>query len=148
MNQFCYPARQVYPEDSDSLFKSHLDATERHHVYLLLDLSQDTDDRLSFRNCTFQSKEPPTRYAEIKRKRIKSNYHALHVLKSAKPRLSKAVISNCDKELVNCEQSRARRRPKNLMEFVRKAVNESNLHGVLYEYRKRCCLFVGQRGRF
>jgi len=34
-------------------------------------------------------------------KRVKSNYHALHVLKTADPKLCKAIISNCNKELVN-----------------------------------------------
>ena len=35
-------------------------------------------------------------------KRVKSNYHALHVLKTAEPKLRKALITNCNKELVNC----------------------------------------------
>jgi len=38
-------------------------------------------------------------------KRVKSNYHALHVLKTAEPKVPRAVILNCKKELVNsiCE---------------------------------------------
>jgi hypothetical protein len=35
-------------------------------------------------------------------KRVRSNYHALQVLKTAHPKLRKAIIANCDKELVNC----------------------------------------------
>jgi len=35
-------------------------------------------------------------------KRVRCNYHALHVLKTAEPRLHKALITNCKKELVNC----------------------------------------------
>jgi len=35
-------------------------------------------------------------------KRVKSNYHALHVLKRVEPRLRKALISNSNKEQVNC----------------------------------------------
>ena len=35
-------------------------------------------------------------------KRVKSNYHDLQVLKTAEPRLRKALITNCNKELVNC----------------------------------------------
>jgi hypothetical protein len=35
-------------------------------------------------------------------KRVRSNYHALQVLKMAHPKLRKAIIANCDKELVNC----------------------------------------------
>jgi len=34
--------------------------------------------------------------------RIKSNYHALNVLKSAQPKLRKAVISNCNREHLIC----------------------------------------------
>jgi hypothetical protein len=35
-------------------------------------------------------------------KRLSSNYHTLHVLKTAEPRLRKALISNSNKEFVNC----------------------------------------------
>jgi hypothetical protein len=35
-------------------------------------------------------------------KRIKKNYHALNVLKSAQPKLRNAKISNCNRELFNC----------------------------------------------
>jgi len=35
-------------------------------------------------------------------KRVKLNYRALHVLMRAEPRLHKALITNCNKELVNC----------------------------------------------
>jgi len=46
MSPFQYLARQVHPEDSDSLYKSCLEATEQAHGYLILDFAQDTDDRL------------------------------------------------------------------------------------------------------
>ena len=52
-NQFMLLARQVYPENSNSLYKAYLDATRKPHVYLLLDPSQDTDDRLRFRTNIF-----------------------------------------------------------------------------------------------
>ena len=39
-NQFMFLARQVNPENSDSLYKAYLEATYRPHGYLLLDLSQ------------------------------------------------------------------------------------------------------------
>jgi hypothetical protein len=32
--------------------------------------------------------------------RVKSNYHALHVLRKARQKLRKAIFSHCDKELV------------------------------------------------
>ena len=35
-------------------------------------------------------------------KRVKTNYHTLQVLKTADPKLRKAIISKCNKELVNC----------------------------------------------
>ena len=34
--------------------------------------------------------------------RMKENYHTIHILKHARPKLRKAIISNCDLELVNC----------------------------------------------
>jgi len=34
-------------------------------------------------------------------KRIKYNFHKLHTVKDAQPKLRKATISNCDKDLVN-----------------------------------------------
>jgi hypothetical protein len=54
-NQFAYLARQVYPEGSSGLYKSYLDATQMPHGYLLLDLAQDTDDRLRFQTHIFPS---------------------------------------------------------------------------------------------
>ena len=35
-------------------------------------------------------------------KGVKSNYHTLHVLKTAETKLRKAIISNFNKEMVNC----------------------------------------------
>ena len=54
-NQFAYLARQVYPEDSNGLYKRYLEATRRPRGYLLLDFAQDIDDRLRFRTNTFPS---------------------------------------------------------------------------------------------
>ena len=34
-------------------------------------------------------------------KRIRSNYHSLHVLKDARPNLRRAILANNDKELIN-----------------------------------------------
>jgi len=85
-------ARQVYPVNSNSLYKAYLDATRRPHGYLLLDLSQERDDRLRFRTDIF-----PTEQTIV----YSSYYHTLHVLKTAHPKLRKAIITNCNKELVN-----------------------------------------------
>jgi len=35
-------------------------------------------------------------------KRIKANYHTLHVLRSAQTKLCKSIISFCYRDLVNC----------------------------------------------
>jgi len=56
-NQFMFLARQVYPENSASLYKAYLDATQRPHGYLLLDLSQDNDDRLRFRTDIYPTEQ-------------------------------------------------------------------------------------------
>jgi hypothetical protein len=56
--QFSHLARQVYPENSKSLYDSYLDATEKAHGYLLLDLMQDTDDRLRYRTHIFPDERP------------------------------------------------------------------------------------------
>ena len=62
--QFLHFARQVYPEGCDGKFRAFLDATERPHECMLLNISQDTDDRLSFRTCIFPSEKPSVMYAD------------------------------------------------------------------------------------
>ena len=57
-NQFSFLARQVYPENSDSLYRAYLDATSRPHGYLILDFSQDTNDRIRFRTNVFPDELP------------------------------------------------------------------------------------------
>jgi len=44
-SQFQYLAKQEHRDDSDSLYKAYLEATERAHGSLILDFAQDTDDR-------------------------------------------------------------------------------------------------------
>ena len=56
--QFSYLANQVLPEDSSGLFKAYLDATKRPHGYLLLDLTQDSEDRYRFRTNVFPREHP------------------------------------------------------------------------------------------
>jgi len=48
-----YLSNKVYPEGSLALYNAYLDATQRHHAYLILDLTQDTDDGLLFRTNIF-----------------------------------------------------------------------------------------------
>ena len=52
----------MHPEDSDSLYKSYLEATERPHGYFILDFAQDTDDRLRYRTNVFPDEHPPIIY--------------------------------------------------------------------------------------
>ena len=56
--QFSHLANQVLPEDSTGLFKAYLDATKRTHGYLLLDLTQDSEDRHRFRTNVFPHENP------------------------------------------------------------------------------------------
>jgi len=58
-NQFMFLARQVFPENSISLCKAYLNATQRTYGYIILDLSQDTNDRLQFRTNIFPTDPPP-----------------------------------------------------------------------------------------
>jgi len=51
--------RQVYPENSTILYKVYLDASRQPYGYLILDLSQDTNDRLRFRKNIFATDSPP-----------------------------------------------------------------------------------------
>ena len=44
--QFMYLDSQVYPEDSVGLYNAYLDATKKPYGYLLLDLTQNTNDGL------------------------------------------------------------------------------------------------------
>ena len=64
-NQFYHLARQVYPEDTDGLFLAYMNATEGYHLYLMLDLSLDTDDSPRARNCIFSDEAPPLIYVDI-----------------------------------------------------------------------------------
>ena len=105
-NQFMHFAHQVYPEHSSSLYKAYLDATKRPHGYLILYLSQDTNDLLRFRTNVFSDKGTAIIYAPAgEDELVRSNFHALHVLKTATPKLRKSIISNCERELVHniCE---------------------------------------------
>jgi len=65
-NQFMFLARQVYPENSISLYNAYLNATERPYGYFILDLSQDTNNHLRFRTNIFPSDPKPlTIYSAI-----------------------------------------------------------------------------------
>ena len=56
---FMYLASQVYPEDSVDLYNAYLDATKEPHGYLVLDLTQNTNDGLRFRSHIFSDEVHP-----------------------------------------------------------------------------------------
>jgi hypothetical protein len=58
-------AREIYAENSASLYEAYLDATRLPHGYLVLDLALDTDDLLSFRTKIFPEKYSPVLYAPV-----------------------------------------------------------------------------------
>ena len=57
--------RQVHPKGPNQLYKSYLKAYKRPHGYLVLDLAQDTVDRLRFRTHIFPDEYPPTLYVDV-----------------------------------------------------------------------------------
>ena len=57
-NLFMFLAGQMYLENSTSLYKSYLDASQRTYGYLILDLSQDTNDSLRLRKNIFPTDLP------------------------------------------------------------------------------------------
>jgi len=59
-------AREMYPENSTSLYYAYMDATQRRYRNLILDLSQDKNDRLRFRTNIFVTDPPsPIIYAPM-----------------------------------------------------------------------------------
>jgi len=75
--QFMYLANKMYPEDSIGLYNAYLDATQEPHGYLLLDLTQDTNDGLRFRTNIFPTDiHPLAVYSDIGDKacKIKLSY--------------------------------------------------------------------------
>jgi len=55
----------VYPDDTIGLYNAYLDATQRPHGYLIMDLTQDTNDGLRFRTNIFPKVYPPLVYSDI-----------------------------------------------------------------------------------
>jgi hypothetical protein len=55
----------VYPLNSGCLYEAYLDAKAKPHLYLVLDLSQDTGDLLQFRTNIFPKQLLPVIYATV-----------------------------------------------------------------------------------
>jgi len=63
---FMYLASQVYREDSLSLYNAYFDATQEPYGYLLLDLTQISNDGLRIRTHIFLDEIPPlTAYSYV-----------------------------------------------------------------------------------
>ena len=60
-----YLANQVYHKDSHGLYNDYLDATHGPHGYLILDLTQDTDDGLRFPTNIYPKKYFPVVYTDM-----------------------------------------------------------------------------------
>ena len=88
--QFIYLARQVYPENSTSLYKAYLNATRRAHGYSLLDLSQDSEDRHRIRNNIFPHEYPPVIYAAVDDVTNKSELSRSSRSKNAKTKITES----------------------------------------------------------
>jgi len=59
-------ARQIHPAGPNKLFKQYLKATKIPHGYLVLDLVQDTNDRIRFRTHIFPKEYPRIFYVDVK----------------------------------------------------------------------------------
>jgi hypothetical protein len=95
-------ARQVHPECPNQLKKAYLNATKRPHSYLVLDLAQDTHDRLRFRTHIFLEEYPPTFYVDVtddETDKIELPRSSSTHIRTAK--LRKAIIVNGYRELFN-----------------------------------------------
>ena len=101
MNQFSHLERHVLAENSTGLLQAYLHATETPHGYLL-DLSQDTDDRLRFGTCIFPDEAPHLMYVDIGNDSHKYKLPHSSRIKKAKLKLRKAILLNCDRDIVNC----------------------------------------------
>ena len=63
--QFMYLAHPLYPENSIGFYNPYLDATQRAHGYVILDLTQDTNDSLRFRTNIFPTEYTPVALSDI-----------------------------------------------------------------------------------
>jgi len=70
-------------------------------VYLLLDLAQDSDDRLRFRTCIFLDEYLPIFYVDVSDETDKIELLRFTPSKNSSTKLRKAIISNCNRELLN-----------------------------------------------
>jgi hypothetical protein len=79
-----------------------VNATEKPHGYLVLDLSQDTNDRLRFRNCIFPEEEPPIFYVDIGNETRKRKFSHPSRTKKRSAKIAKSNYIKLRQRLVNC----------------------------------------------
>jgi hypothetical protein len=84
-NQFLYLAHQVHPENSDSLYRAYIYATEKPHGYLILDFAQDTNDLLRYRTNVFPEEYLPIIYVPMKDAADKIELQHSKRIKDSKP---------------------------------------------------------------
>jgi len=65
INQFMCMYRQLHHKGPNKLYNAYQNATTKPHGYLVLDLAQDTDDRLRFRTYIFPDEYPPIFYVDV-----------------------------------------------------------------------------------
>jgi hypothetical protein len=63
--QFMCLSLQVHPKGPNQLYKAYLKVTKGPDGYLVLDLAQDTDERLRFPTHIFPEVYPPTFYVDV-----------------------------------------------------------------------------------
>jgi hypothetical protein len=80
------------------MYRAYLDETEKLHGYFILDFAHYTDNLIQYRTNVFNDAGPVICYAPLN---DETDNHTLQVLKVANPKLRKAIISNCDRELIN-----------------------------------------------
>jgi hypothetical protein len=84
-NQFLYLDRQVCPENSDSLYKAYIDATEKPHGYLILGFEHDKKDLLRYRTNFFPEEYPTVIYVPMKDAADKFELPHSTSIKNSKP---------------------------------------------------------------
>jgi hypothetical protein len=75
----------VHPENSDSLYRAYIDATDKPHGYLILDFAQDTNDLLRYRTNVFPEEDPPVIYVPMKDETDKIELPHSTCIKDSKP---------------------------------------------------------------
>ena len=93
---FLHLARQVYPENISSFYKTYLDVCKDPHSYLFLDFMQSIYKLLRFRTKIYPGEDTDFLLLLKLMTWLKSQLHFLHVLKNAKPQARCTVLTSAD----------------------------------------------------